>query len=377
MKTASSDRSLPSAAALHEVNDGSLVITLCRVASSVSIRPPEDPELQRFSFFTSPSSESGSDWLHMGYFAVLSDAQKWLQSVRIRYPNATLGRIPSSSPEQPQTDVSAPGPRPGGAKAASEDRRDDPPLEQESLTDTQVMRILETRTEGEIEPPVDESTSSQVELLRPDDTDSRRILKEAVAKGAPVSFAVQLFWSAQPIDLQRVPPLSIFKAYTLYRTESRREGRCCYFLRLGFFKDAISAKQVASHVRSEFASAAVVPVTEQELTHAKETRQDALALPEDPFERRVTQALDADRIGPEAAQRSLRAVPPVRRQTVKLLSSRENRAAGKKAAAASVSSRTSLERTLELLAQSETYADTDSISESGVRHLMVAVKKGR
>src|SRR5207249_6675376 len=50
--------------------------------------------------------------------------------------------------------------------------------------------------------------------------------------------------------------------------EGSRDGRKWYGLRLGFFSDAISAKQVAHYVRSEFASVAVVPVSPQEKTRA-------------------------------------------------------------------------------------------------------------
>jgi len=68
----------------------------------------------------------------------------------------------------------------------------------------------------------------------------------------------------QPIDLARVPPLAIFGAYTLYTVEGSREGRRWFGLRLGFFSDANSAKQVAQYVRSEFSSVAVVPVSLKE-----------------------------------------------------------------------------------------------------------------
>lgn len=80
----------------------------------------------------------------------------------------------------------------------------------------------------------------------------------------PAAFSVQLQWSVQPIDLARVPSLAIFGAYTLYTVEGSREGRRWYGLRLGFFSDANSAKQVAQYVRSEFASVAVVPVSLKE-----------------------------------------------------------------------------------------------------------------
>ncbi len=85
---------------------------------------------------------------------------------------------------------------------------------------------------------------------------------EALAK--PAAFAVQLKWSVQPISFEKLPPLAIFSAYTLYCVEGSREGRKWFGLRLGFFNDPISAKQVAGYVRSEFPSAAVVPVSGDE-----------------------------------------------------------------------------------------------------------------
>src|SRR5207237_10470462 len=88
-------------------------------------------------------------------------------------------------------------------------------------------------------------------------------------------FAVQVQWSVQPAELDKVPALAIFSAYTLYTVEGSRDGRKWYGLRLGFFSDAISAKQVAHYVRSEFASVAVVPVSPQEKTRA--TDQDVKA----------------------------------------------------------------------------------------------------
>ena len=45
---------------------------------------------------------------------------------------------------------------------------------------------------------------------------------------------MQLQWSVQPVELDKVPPLAIFSAYTLYTVEGSREGRKWYGLRLGF-----------------------------------------------------------------------------------------------------------------------------------------------
>ena len=86
----------------------------------------------------------------------------------------------------------------------------------------------------------------------------------AAPRVEPALFAVQLLWSVQPIDMGQVPQLAIFSAYTLYGAEGNRDGRRWYGLRLGFFTDAVSAKQVAQYVRSEFKSVSVVPVTDRE-----------------------------------------------------------------------------------------------------------------
>jgi hypothetical protein len=170
----------------------------------------------------------------------------------------------------------------GDASATGETRlmrappppRESPPANP-SLSDTQVLKMLETRRSAESGAGTAEVDDSGIPLLKPDDTGTRRALKEAIVTNTAVSFAVQLQWSVQPVELDKVPPLAIFSAYTLYTVEGSRDGRKWYGLRLGFFSDAISAKQVAYYVRSEFTSVAVVPVSPQEKSRA--TEQDAAA----------------------------------------------------------------------------------------------------
>src|SRR5262249_29052760 len=123
-----------------------------------------------------------------------------------------------------------------------------------------------------------EVDDSGIPLLKPDDTGTRQALKEAIVSNSSVAFAVQLQWSVQPVELAKVPPLAIFSAYTLYTVEGSRDGRRWFGLRLGFFSDAISAKQVAHYVRSEFTSVAVVPVSPQEKARATDQDQKAATL---------------------------------------------------------------------------------------------------
>jgi hypothetical protein len=139
--------------------------------------------------------------------------------------------------------------------------------ELDDLSDTQTIRLLERHSpfrEGSREADVDEA----IRVIKPEDAQSMSAIKSDVKRNAPVLFAVQLDWSVTPFDMAKVSPLAIFNAYTLYATEATREGRTWYGLRLGFFSDAVSAKQVAYYVRSDFKTVSVVPVTTVEKERA-------------------------------------------------------------------------------------------------------------
>jgi hypothetical protein len=359
---------------------GPFMLTLCRLASPVSIRPPQSPHLKQFKFFTSRARHSdGSErlYLHMGYFATMADAQKWAQLVRNAYPSVIATLVPAAVLRQLNSGIPtlAPAEMPATAPVASP--RERPVDEGKILTDTQVLSILESRREAPTQGGPGEANTAQISLLRPEDSGTRRILKEAVAQGTPVSFAVQLLWSVQPLDLASVPSLSIFKAYTLYAGNGHRDGRIWHCLRLGFFKDAMSAKQVAYYVRSSFASVAVVPVTEQERSRADEVRVDLKSL-SDSFQQQLDQALACDQAATTAspAKTSATASPAAKASSSPgaSVSSAPSRPA--EARPAGARGRTDgLEQTLELLATREIWSNEDSHSETGVRHLSVQIQQ--
>jgi hypothetical protein len=143
------------------------------------------------------------------------------------------------------------------------------------LSDTATLRVLEAAADT-----ASESTVRQPALPTTDDAAAAAAAK-AAPPGKPrdekTAFAVQLLWSVQPIDIEQIPQLAIFSAYTLYGAEGNRDGRRWYGVRLGFFTDAVSAKQVAHYVRSDFSTVSVVPVTVRERERAKlaATRPDA------------------------------------------------------------------------------------------------------
>lgn len=152
----------------------------------------------------------------------------------------------------------------------------------DELSDSQVLRILETRRANAVAQPATTSeprAQTDIRMLSPDDTQTWRDIKSQLSRDAAVHFAVQLEWSVAPIDLDRVPPLAIFNAYTLYKIEGNRDGRKWYGLRLGFFSDAVAARQVAMYVRSEFATVAVVPVSGKERGDATQVGAIELSRP--------------------------------------------------------------------------------------------------
>jgi hypothetical protein len=271
------------------------------------------------------------------------------------------------------------------------------PAESDTLSDTAVLRMLESRRPEGGEPVPADVPHGGIPMLKPDDTGTRLALKEAVVNNAPVSFAVQLQWSVQPADLSKVPPLAIFNAYTLYTVEGSRDGRKWYGLRLGFFSDAISAKQVAHYVRSEFASVAVVPVSPQEKARASDQDGKAARLTapaaarpepleefkliEDDTARNAVAALrDRQPGSPERALKtpSKPAGRQVRPTPAPAGGVRARVRGGGRVGARDRRSTQTLEETLEILGASQLTIDQGSgetLNDSGVRHLRVEVQK--
>jgi len=260
-----------------------------------------------------------------------------------------------------------------------------PPAPSGALSDTQVLKVLEARRADGSPPSPAESDDGGIPLLKPDDTGTREALKTALAQNAPVAFAVQLQWSVQAVELDKLPPLAIFSAYTLYTVEGSRDGRKWYGLRLGFFSDAISAKQVAHYVRSEFASVAVVPVSPVEKSRA--TQQDAPATLSAPAPARSNAMDEFKLIEEERTTRTRDHAPAPAKPALAPKGAPEQQPAAQSKArvrgSAQVGARDqrgahTLEETLEILGAGQLSIDSgtgETLNDSGVRHLRVEVQK--
>ncbi len=200
-------------------------------------------------------------------------------------------------------------------------------------------------------------------------------------------YAVQLLWSVQPIEMSGVPQLAIFSAYTLYGAAGNRDGRRWYGLRLGFFTDAVSAKQVANYVRSEFAAVSIVPVSARERERALAAAPRA-PLPEAspaPKQAAINIASSGEfrLLDESAAAKVPSAVTPARPTRGapgKRAKLRTPAAGGNGAAPPKRRPPLSLEETLEILGAGELKLQDgrdDPVNDSGVRHLRMEAIKGR
>jgi hypothetical protein len=80
-------------------------------------------------------------------------------------------------------------------------------------------------------------------------------------------FAVQLAVSDQPVNLDAMPRLDIFEAYRLYSVATAGSGKIVHSLRLGFFKEGVSAEAVMGYLNTFFGSPSVMRVSVAE--HAR------------------------------------------------------------------------------------------------------------
>jgi hypothetical protein len=301
-------------------SQGAFVVNLGSSSTPVALNGPRQPELKAFTFFISRRREDGRERfrLHMGYFATQQDAEAMLELVRDIYPGAWAGVAPGRKPPQPvpvpTTEINtvpttplpaataraaAPPPVPAPSMTAAANATElkleiepAPPLPDEhfaatqslhsvraaiaslddssrqtALSSTATLKLLEAPPESAPSPPAIIPTLPPAGRTPPAatpsagaSTDADRAPSPTLSPEAIAAYAVQLRWATQPIGVSELPPLAIFDAYTLYRAKGRQEGAYWHALRLGFFTDLVSAEQVASYIRPEFAEATVVPV---------------------------------------------------------------------------------------------------------------------
>jgi hypothetical protein len=94
-------------------------------------------------------------------------------------------------------------------------------------------------------------------------------------------FVVQLALSEQPVNLDAMPKLDIFAAYSLYSVALMDGGTIRHALRLGFFREHVSAEAVMGYLKTFFAAPVISQISASEHDRFAESRPIKAASPQD------------------------------------------------------------------------------------------------
>ena len=111
-------------------------------------------------------------------------------------------------------------------------------------------------------------------------------------------FAIQLAVSDQPVNLDAMPHLDIFEAYSLYSVATAGSGKIVHSLRLGFFKEDVSAEAVSGYLKTFFASPSVIRISVAEQARFKDAPQPRRAEPAEEPKSNVVELNNARRAPP-------------------------------------------------------------------------------
>jgi len=204
------------------------VINLCAAPVPLPLEVPGTAGLDGLVVFRSHQVQDGRHRyrLHLGYFDSREAAKRLLPLVLPRFPTAWIAAAPRSNLGS---------------------------LDDTGATD---FRLIQAPAVSLAEFSAAESAAPGPSVPNPAEEDELQ------------RYAVQLVWSADRTGPADLPPIALFDAYTLYTVTCQRGGVRLYGVRLGFFRSAISATQVAVYVRPDFPSVAVVPVSVREYAYA-------------------------------------------------------------------------------------------------------------
>ncbi|MGC3982932.1 MAG: hypothetical protein QM808_16900 [Steroidobacteraceae bacterium] len=132
---------------------------------------------------------------------------------------------------------------------------------------------------------------------------------EAEDSNRPKWFAVQLALSEQPINLDTMPKLDIFAAYRLYSVASMENGGIRHSLRLGFFRETVSAEAVMGYLKAFFGTPTISQVSTAEYERFAEPK--AKAQPTPAVEAKVVKLNDKRPTTPVAAAAATPSPRPV------------------------------------------------------------------
>lgn len=171
--------------------------------------------------------------------------------------------------------VSAPIPVPSPAKAT----RPVPASSQPAAAATSAQKTAPATAKGPVHSAVIINPPKIVDDYVPilDTTLTIRTLTktEADDPNRPKWFVVQLALSEQPINLDTMPKLDIFAAYRLYSVALMEGGGIRHALRLGFFRENVSAEAVMGYLKAFFPAPGISQISAAEYDRFAEPKPRA------------------------------------------------------------------------------------------------------
>ncbi len=204
---------------------------------------------------TAPATQSYAQPFHVGRGVDLPETSLELTD---EYPNpaapstppATAAKSPARSIEQPvaKPPVTAPATAPASSTTSNGPVRHASVIAPPKIVDDYV--------------PILDTTLTIRTLTKAEAEDPNR----------PKWFAVHLALSEQPINLDTMPKLDIFAAYTLYSVASMEDGTIKHALRLGFFKETVSAEAVMGYLKAFFNNPSLTQISNAEYQRFSEPK---------------------------------------------------------------------------------------------------------
>ncbi|AMN47895.1 hypothetical protein ACG33_12465 [Steroidobacter denitrificans] len=247
------------------------VINLCASIAPISTDGRNLPGLENYRLYRVSRLEDGRTRhrLRLGFFSSEAHAENVLALVRQQYPTAFTACLHEEdrkfargylAPAGRETVVK---PRPAAAPVAAPTAGERPARQAPAelvVTPLQAAGIRPATTRPMRRSPPQLDTTQTIRAL------TRAELED---EGLEKWFAIQLAASEQPVNLDTMPHLDIFDAYRLYSVASMNAGKIVHSLRLGFFKEDISAEAVGGYLKTFFSTPTVLRVSEAEYTRFK------------------------------------------------------------------------------------------------------------
>jgi hypothetical protein len=212
--------------------------------------------------------------LRAGYFANRAAAEAILPAVRLTYPAAFA--TPAMREDLLQVgdfDLAALA-EPAPVELDADESAD--------LADAIVLELLEDASsrKGEAEANVSIGSRDVAALslaCTPATVESADESKvpTAAMEAEPEWFALELVRTPVRPAPDSLAALDIFSAYELYVIKTRNEQGELYSVRLGFFRERISASQVASYIRGAYPNVEIAPVSSDEQKKRVKIRTEA------------------------------------------------------------------------------------------------------